>query len=208
MKNHNKPEWVKDIEKEKIDIEKEKIRAKEKEKNTSDLLNKLFESLTVIDLASIHVNSVIESLHIRLYSSYQSPYTVVVKKSYTEHIHIRGDFSPKILHKYRKKTVSELREIHIHLVKDKYCFEFIKETDCDSGYVGAYKRIVSTQMVSLLEEKPLETDKIYDMYKWLTYRTNRIPKIGEEVKKLFTNPLLLIFLITVVVMGAIYYHDN
>jgi hypothetical protein len=203
MKKHNKPEWVEGIQKEKLDL---KVR--------KQYMKKLIASLRVIDLNSIDVNIYERATSVHISSSRKSPYTTVIKEYYL----MKGFWSQPLIEwffqldspGYRKKIVPVERSIDIDSMIDGYCFKFIqKTTDCGVRDKKCYKHIFSNQMISLLEEKPLETNKIYDMYKWLTYNTDHIPTIGEvktinKVNKADVKPIILILVASFIAIFILY----
>ncbi|MCS5550735.1 MAG: hypothetical protein NZ811_04355 [Gammaproteobacteria bacterium] len=227
MKKHNKPEWVEDIQKEKIDLWT-------RHKNQYDLLSRLYISLTAVDIESIGVSifwngklnyddeygydyefgltdteyqenfmykfsDKFNEQYLDVYSHCKSPYSTVIRRRMRSTISDPDRWS-------KRQKVSISRRVNIHLKADNYCFEFISEADCDIGDKGYYKD-VSSQLIDSSNEEILEADKVYDIYKWLTYNTDDIPAIGipiaGEVVSNQAAPMRMLILFGLIVIALI-----
>ena len=238
MKKHNKPEWVEDIEKAKSDFRTRKenqcdllsrlynsliavdtksldvyvfLRSNfiddfdsEDEEYFYDPDNEYNYKIQYPD-AELDVYSVRRSPH-TMVKTYDLGFKLVEKKGFFEDKKVKIRRTEEREVEIRRKLICYLTET------DDYCFEFFtlntrngsnNHTDIES------KTTVSSQLIDASNEEVLEVDKVYDIYKWLTYNTDHIPLIGEvktinKVNKADVKPIILILVALFIAIFILY----
>lgn len=234
MKKHNKPEWVEDIEKAKSDFRTRKenqcdllrrlynsliaVDTKSLDvyvflrREADDWWNE--DEQVLYDPDNEYIGE--PDTELDVYSDCRSPHTMV--KTYDlgfKLVEKKGFFEDKKvkIRRTEEREVEIRRKLICYLTEtDDYCFEFFTHnvrngshnlTDIES------KTTVSSQLIDASNEEVLEVDKVYDIYKWLTYNTDHIPLIGEvktinKVNKADVKPIILILVALFIAIFILY----